>query len=249
MMRALGKRPAVRDHRMALLHDVAPDIPIAPIDWRPGMPDGGLPMLGNDVHSCCVWAAIMHLLQFAANYTGIPLPSTPTTAECLQNYASTGFREAIPETDQGTVVMGPGGAIQYWSTNGVICGGQTNVLSGAAAIDHASVERLQQALMLGPVLCGAQLTQGDVEADFMWGVPGPSVGGHELVVMGWEPQANAGPMFFVATWDGERRFCSDTFKLDEAVTVLDRSWFNAANLDPSGVDWSAVERAQVALRV
>lgn len=253
MNRLLGKQPAVRDQRMAALHRVI-DAALAPppkdVNWRADLPGGGIPMLGNDRAGCCVWASFLHWLQIARSYMGEQV--VPTTEECLAAYAAaTGYDPDRPGTDNGTVVMGPGGAVEYWTKVGIVCAGKRNFLTSAVRVDHANLDRIRQALIFGPLLCGAQLTQADVDSDFMWSErAGASVGGHEFLVVGCETISTGKTYYDVVTWDGERRF-DDAWALaalDEAVMPLNPAFFDAKGIDAASIGMDEVSKAMDILR-
>ena len=252
MPRLLGKRPAVHDPRVMRLRDVLLKVPptMGKMDWRALSPDSGVPMLGNDFAGNCVWCTIFHWRQQASLYTGQPLPSAPTTNECIAAYTgATGYNSNDPSTDNGTVVMGPGGAVEYWTKTGVVCGGVLNKLTSAVTVNIRDPIELQIALSLGPVMVGASLSQANVDADYMWVAGGPQIGGHEFLVQGCEIISNGDAYYDVETWDGQRRYGPDfaSQNVDEAVMVLDVAFFDKAGIDPAGIDMAAVQSAMGAL--
>lgn len=253
MVRMLGKLPAVHDPRMARLKDILITAPnTSAMNWRADLPDSGIPMLGNDVAGCCVFATAFHYIQLAAIYALKPLPQEPTADECLMPYSAvTGYdpTQTQPDgsnpTDKGTVVMGPGGLVEYWIKTGLVCGGVRNMLTSAATVDIHNPDELQAALKLGPVLMGSSLTQANVDADFMWTYGQPFIGGHETLLTGCEIISSGKAYYDIVTWDGERRADDDFMarSADEAVVVLDDIFFDARGYDPAGIDKVALAAA------
>ena len=89
-------------------------------------------MLGNDTVGNCVFCTAFHWIQQASLFIEQPLPTDPTTKECVDAYSAvTGYTPADPGTDNGTVVMGPGGLVEYWTRHGLLCGGVINMLTSA----------------------------------------------------------------------------------------------------------------------
>jgi hypothetical protein len=246
MARALGKLPAVADTRVPMLAhrmdlSALPTLP-QQCAWYADLPDAGVPMLGNDTFGCCVEASICHYLQEAALYQGVTV--TPSEAECLKIYSDvTGFDPTNPATDQGTYFMGPGGMIEHWTKNGVLVGGALNKCGPVVQVRHTNPAELQAAIYLfGFVFVGAQLTQDDVDSDFLWTTPrGQIIGGHEFLICGYEKTANA-TRYDVLTWDGIWR-TTDAWiaaAVDEACAVFDPAFFNARGVSPGGLDQAAL---------
>jgi hypothetical protein len=252
MNRLLGKRPAVHDPRVMRLRDVLIKVPptMGKMNWRADSPAAGVNMLGNNIAGNCVWCTGFHWIEQASLYTGQPLPSAPTTNECLAAYAAgTGYNSNDPSTDNGTVVMGPGGMVEFWTKTGLLCGGKRNFLTSAATVNIRDPLELQIALSLGPVMVGASLSQANVDADYVWVAGGPPIGGHEFMVQGCEILSNGDAYFDVETWDGQRRYGPDfaAQNVDEAVMVLDEAFFDKAGFDPAGIDMAAVQAAMASI--
>lgn len=254
MTRLLGKRAAVHDPRMAALRSVMATLPTAPaaMNWQAHMPDDGVPMLGNDQVGDCVLASTAHWVQIASGYTGAALPSAPSADECVAAYSAiTGYDPNNPLTDQGTVVMGPGGLVEYWTRTGIMIGGELSKLQAAVTIDHTNLDHLDAALTLGPVFCGALISQGDMDSDFLWDAhDGDILGGHEFLLVNREIISTGKRYYDICTWDGLWR-CTDSWLLaaaDEMMVPLVPSFFDAHGVDPAGIDMAAVEAAMAGLR-
>jgi len=249
-LRKLGKAAATRDPRFAALRSVLPQksLPVpASTNWRADMPPS-VDMLGNDHAGCCVWATFLHYVQLAKLYSGQGLV-VPTEEECLgpDGYGSTGY----PAVDQGTVVAGPGGALEHWARTGVVCAGERNILSSVVTIDHRNLDAVARALSIGPVLAGALLREADMQSDWLW-LPGdsPVVGGHFFQIIGHTTLSTGKRYFDVESWDSEFRFSDDWAlqALDEAYMVLNPAFFGPSGLDPAGLNMAAVEAAMESLR-
>lgn len=216
------------------------------------MPATGIPMLGNDSVGDCVLASVAHWVQIARGYTGVALPHDPTADECIAAYSAiTGYDPSNPATDQGTVVMGPGGMVEYWTRNGITVGGELSRLSAAVTIDHTDLDHLDVALTLGPVFCGAEISQGDMDSDFLWDAhDGQVLGGHEFLLVGREIISTGKRYYDICTWNGMWR-ATDSWLLaaaDEMMIPLLPEFFVANGVDPAGVDMAAVEQTMQAIR-
>jgi len=251
-MRRLGKREAIVDQRVPRMATrwnarLLP-APPANVNWYADLPDTGVPMLGNDLHSCCVEASAFHYLQVVSRYIDSENPLNGTTEECLKVYADvTGFRADEPATDIGTYFMGPTGFVEHWITNGIVIDGKLNKSSTFAQLNVQNQGEIQQAVHLfGFVFAGAQLSQPDMASDFMWtDTAAPSIGGHEFLIAGYETVA--GRVYYdIITWNGRWRATEDWLdhRLDEAAVVINPAFF-----DKSGVDAAGVEMDQLRLDI
>jgi len=195
-------------------------------------------MLGNDQWGCCVEASVCHFLQQVGLYTNQSV--TPTEAECLKIYSDvTGFNPADPNTDMGSVVAGRGGMLDHWSRNGVVVGGNLNKCGPVARVNFSNQLELQNAInVFGFVMIGANMTQDDVDSNFLWDAKtGPIVGGHEFLFTGFEKTDHT-TRYDVLTWNGLWR-ASDTWvhaSVDEAYVVFDDAFINAGGKSPSGIN-------------
>lgn len=255
MPRLLGKRAAVRDPRVGSLRAVLLAV-IAPasMNWQAHMPDGGIPMLGNDQVGDCAWASVFHWELIASGYTGVPPPHPPTAAECIAAYsAGTGYNPADPSTDQGTVIMGPGGLVEYWTRTGITIGGEKSVLDSAVTIDHTDLDDLDAALTLGPVFCGATLTKRDADSDFMWDDLSMEEieGGHEYLIVNRDIISTGKRYYDVCTWDGMWRATDDWLirKADEMMIPLLPEFFDKSGFNPAHIDLATVRNQMARLRV
>lgn len=253
MPRCLGKLNAQPDHRLAALRAVAPIQKLAvpaTTNWRADVPDG-IAFLGNDIAGCCVWASMAHYVQLAGRYTGRVI--TPTQAEVLgaNGYGSTGFNAADGSNDNGTIIAGQGGALEFWTNNGIDCGGERNHLTSTVTVDATNLDELVQALSLGPVLAGAVLRQADVASDYLWVATDTDVaGGHTFLIVGHTTLSSGKRYYDVETWDGLWRASDDWLaqSLDEAYSLLDPTFFGPSGLDPADLDQAAYTSAQEALK-
>ncbi len=246
MPRLIGKLPARHDARLAKLSDrmnaaLLPPLP-QQVQWHAKLPAGGIPMLANDYASCCVEASVCHYLEQIGLYTGRPI--TPTVPECLQIYSDVaGYRPGNPATDQGTYFAGPGGMLEHWARQGVVVGGKRNHCGPVAKVDWRNPDELQHAIQLfGYVFVGASLTQADVDTPFLLDTQvGPTIGGHEFLVTGFERTAHA-TRYDILTWSLMLR-ASDAWinaAVDEAYVVYNTDFINAHGLSPGGIDHTAL---------
>ena len=252
----LGRKPAVIDARVPFLHEVVDlsVLPAAPaeVNWYAGVEEttNGWQMLGNDTVGDCVQAAAMHLLQSMSNYAGRPL--VPTKAETLQAYSeSTGYVPGDPSTDQGTVVLGPGGFMEYWLKTGLPIAGGRNKIAGFVQIKP---EHLDIAVHLfGGALRGINLPANVVAGNtvpYGWGDPkGPVAGGHEVVELGYFliGADRASP---IISW-GERYQGTQAFMTavtEEICCVVDPAAMNARGVNADGINLAAISNAMDALR-
>lgn len=249
MSNCLGRLAAVPDLRVPRLArhmDLAalPPIPDQ-VHWHAMTPAAGWPMLGNDRVGCCVFASALHYLQMISLYRGKPI--TPTETECLEAYSAvTGYDSRDPTTDNGSVVMGPGGMIEYWHRHGLMAGGELNKCGTPAVVDFRNVAELQAAIYLfGAVFMGANLTQNDADAEFLWlDQSGRLIGGHEFLFTGFTRLEHT-TRYDILTWDGMRRTDDvwvDT-AMEEAVVVYDEEFFDLRGLSPGGFDRVAMLNA------
>jgi hypothetical protein len=245
MNRKLGRRAVAHDARMpklanAIRWDNLPEPAQSSLTWLALEPKGGIPMLGNDQFGCCVEASMCHYIQMANLYVrcmgdGTPELPTPTEDECLAIYSAiTGFDPTNPATDQGTVFLGQGGALEYWVNHGITVGGKLNKATHGATVNVKDQREIKKAIELfGFVFTGATLTEDNVQSGFMWRPDNsPIAGGHEFLTCGY------GPGFYqVLTWDGNWRYVPEweMSHVDEMVIVSDPALFDKHGIDPAGV--------------
>ena len=89
-------------------------------------------MLGNDAVGDCVEAAVLHLAKVHASYADAPVE--PTEAEAIAAYETQGYVPGQPDTDQGSVMLGPDGIMQRWLTHGFTVGGRLSRIEGFVQI-------------------------------------------------------------------------------------------------------------------
>jgi hypothetical protein len=240
-VRLLGKKPAVKDHRVKMLSDrLTIKLPAAPdrVNWYAMTPRTGVPMLLNDKLGCCVAATACHYVQQSSLYTAQHTPLTPTDAECLAMYTNSGYVPGNVATDQGWTVLGHGGLIEAW-TKGFVIGGKVNKVGPVASVNFKDSEELRVAISLfGYVLAGASLSESNVDSNFLWELDAtPIVGMHEFILCGCE---KIGTSFFydVLTWNGLWR-ASEAWvqqRLDEALVIYDEVFFNVRGVSGAGID-------------
>lgn len=223
-----GRKPAIKDVRVPRLSLHSAGLPPPPdfVNRYAAVPMWQ--MLGNDQFSDCVEAAVLHLIYQQACYANPGAAPIPTDAEAFTFYGkATGFDPNNPATDQGSYVLGPGGVMQYWLTNGVVCGGVLNRPVSFLQITKPSTLEWRQALAsFGNVLLGIKLPERIVAADtipFVWDDPsGPMAGLHEILGVGYQDVAGE-RLYDIISW-GARYRITETCLLaliDEVVTVVD----------------------------
>jgi hypothetical protein len=252
----LGRLPAVQDDRVPFLGDLAAAaaLPAPPdvVDWYAGIADWG--MLANDTVGDCVEACVGHATLEFTTYAGTP--REPTDAEALALYTGiTGYNPANAATDQGTLILGPSGAMQYWATRGVTFGGQRSFAKAFAQLKkRETMVWFQQAIhYFGGIVLGLDLPENVVAGDtipFLWDDPsGPIAGGHCIWICGYETVA--GQMRFDAVSWGQRVRLTEEFLVgtfQEAVTVYDPDSLNARGLNADDFDAAELVAAMKAIK-
>jgi hypothetical protein len=239
----LGRLPAVEDDRVPLMADLLAAAPVA-LPAPPAMVNnyagvGEWGMLANDTIGDCVEACTGHaVLQFT---TYADAPTTPTDEDAIALYSAvTGYVPGDDATDQGTVIFGQGGLVEYWAKHGVSFGGISSKAAAFAQIKLANggIERIQQSIYLfGGVMLGLDLPENVVARDtvpYVWDNPsGPIAGGHCVWLCGYETIAGT-LRFDLISWGARYRmteaFLTGTFQ--EAVVVFDKDSLNAAGKNP-----------------
>lgn len=237
-----GRREARFDARIAHFSAHTQDLPPAPqiVDWGDAVQTWG--MLGNDQAGDCVWAAAMHEAQQVSTYAGNPL--NPTTEEAIKAYSdATGYVQGDDSTDNGTFVMGAGGAMELWHKNGITIGGKLNKCGAYLQIAQISPKEWMQAIYyFGGIMLGINLPKSIITADqtpFLWNDPGgPSAGGHEIWVNGYRPGANGMRVYSLISWGARYTMTEDFMEkvFQEAVTVYNPISINARGVDASGLN-------------
>jgi len=253
----LGRKPAVADPRVPFLHWLdrrSAPLPDPPpwANWYAGVPEW--PMLGNDIAGDCVCAMAGHATQQFSNYRDQEL--TPTTDEALALYSAiTGYDPTNPATDQGTVVMGPSGLMQYWATHGVVFGGANSKAGGFAQVQiEPRLDSVRQAIhYFGGIGLGINLPECVVAGamiPYMWGdFAGAVAGGHEVWVDGYDVSVGGTRYFDFVSW-GQRYRMTAEFLLavsEEAVAIYDADSINARGLNADGIDVATLTAAMASL--
>lgn len=250
----LGKRPARHDPRVPHFSKHSAALPAPPTNSNWFADVGSWQMLANDQVGDCVCAAILHLILQQESYTLAPTkPVLPTDAEAIALYSAvTGYVPGNPATDQGTYMLGAGGAMSYWSTHGVTCGGTLNKPLAFLQVGNAT-EYKQAISLFSNLLIGIRLPQAIVAADEVPEVwcdfSGPIAGGHEIILVGYETLPS-GVYYDLVSW-GQLYRCTEEFLLgtvDEAVTVLNPAFMNAQGLNPAGINLAALQADMAALQ-
>jgi len=199
-------------------------------DWSTKVQNWG--MLANDQVGDCVEAAILHWIMQMSAYAGNPLVAT--TQEAIDFYEFTGFNPADPNTDQGSLVLGPDGAIPYWHTHGVMCGGQVSKVAGFLQIKRINPDEWKQGIYyFGGLLTGirvpASLLAGDTVPPVWRNWRGPIAGRHEILINGYH---SASKLYTLVSWGNVYQATEDCLRhlVDEMVVVIDPIEF-----DPRGV--------------
>jgi hypothetical protein len=251
----LGKLPAMRDARIPRLSKHASLLPAPPAsaNWYADVASWG--MLMNDQLSCCVEAAVMHLVYQQMCYTNPGAAPVPTDAEVLSFYElATGYSPNDPATDQGSYMLGNTSVMQFWTRSGVQCGGILNKPTAFLQVTQPEpIEWQQSVSIFGNLLIGLQLPESIVGGDtvpFVWADPtGPIAGGHEVLIVGYEKVAGE-TLYDLVSWGSLYR-ATEAFLLavvDEAVTVLDPAFFSATGQNPAGLDLATLTADMDALR-
>lgn len=240
MQYKLGKRPAVKDPRVKRLSFVAPNLPEPPTDvnWYAAVENWN--MLANDQVGNCVEAGTLHAIQQFSTYAGNPL--TPSAEEALDFYSkATGYNPNDPTSDQGSYVLGPGGTMQYWHDTGIMCGGLINKVEAFLQITQKNPREWRQGVHLfGGLLTGMMIPEslmaGD-EVPHLWqDFSGPTAGGHEVWINGYET-LNSGRVYDLVSW-GQMYRATEEFLIhcvDEMVVIIDMVEFNKQGLTGGGL--------------
>lgn len=251
----LGKRVARHDARVPYFSKHGAVMPMPPPNSNWYADVESWKMLANNEVGDCVLAAIMHLIYQQESYTQAPAkPTPPTDAEAIAAYSAvTGYVPGNAATDQGTYVMGAGGAMSYWTTHGITCGGTLNKPLAFLQVGKNPVEYRQTISMFSNLLIGIELPEAIVAPDdvpTVWrDFSGPIAGGHEILLVGYETLPS-GVYYDLVSWGALYR-CTEEFLLavvDEAVTVLNPAFMNAQGIDPAGVDLASLQAGMDALR-
>lgn len=244
---ALGKREAVRDYRVPLFATHRSKLPPAPetSNWYANVPAWG--MLANDQVGDCVEAAALHMIYQQLCYTRGADTPPPADRDALALYSAiTGYTPNDPATDQGTIVMGPQGLMQYWHTTGIPYGGQAsgqaNRVSAFMRVSLRDPAEWRQSIALfGSLLVGLQVPTSIVDTSTVpeiWSdASGPIAGGHEILLCGYQPGPDGTTLYRLVSWGG-LCWATEAFlqaAADEMVVAYDRSFLLSTGLDPAGL--------------
>lgn len=251
----LGRLPAIEDAGVPFLSELsaAKTLPAPPtaVNWYAGVGEWG--MLGNDVLGDCVEAMVGHATTQFTAYAGTD--RVATTGETVQVYSEvTGYNPDDPATDQGTVMLGPGGMMQHWNLNGVVFGGVRSFARAYAKLHSDNLTRLQQAIhYFGGVGLGIDLPENVVAGDtipFVWKDPsGPVAGGHEVWVNGYQTVSGI-LLFDLISWGARYRMTAGFLEAvtREAVTIYDPDSLNPRGLNPDDFNAAELVSAMTAIR-
>lgn len=244
----LGKRPARRDYRIPRLSKHANMLPRPPANsnWYADIPEWY--MLANDIAGDCTVVACMHGIFQERCYAN---PGTkiaaPTDAEALATYSAVGgYVQGNEATDRGLFMLGPGGLMEYWAKNGIMCGGTLNKPAAFMQITQPAPIEWEQAISIfGSLLIGIQLPESIVSTEntpFIWEDPnGPVAGGHEVILVGYETVGQE-VLFDLISW-GKRYRATRNFLLkcmDEAIVVANPCFIDTSGVDPAGIGMAAL---------
>jgi hypothetical protein len=243
----LGRKPAVKDTRVARLSLAGAGLadPPASSNWYADVPDWQ--MLANDEVGDCVVAFAMHYIYQQMRYLAQDKATIPSTAEAIRNYTAIGgYDPAVSGSDQGLVVMGPGGLVEYWARTGLLCGGTMHKLTNVVQITHPNPKEWRQAISLFSGLgIGVRLPQWIMdypELPFIWDDPsGPIAGYHEMFLVGYETVAGH-TYYDCVTW-GEQVRLTEEFLLavfDEGVAVLSTDGLDSGGVNAAGLNQIAL---------
>ena len=211
-------------------------------------------MLGNDVAGDCVEAAILHCIMQQDAYLTPGAGLVATDDEALGFYSAlTGYDPNNPNSDNGSMVMGPQGAMQYWCSHGVTAGGKLNKASVYLATDAHNPVQIQQAVdIFGSALVGIdfpiQLLSQPI-VPFIWDdVSGPREG-HEVLVVGYDTIGTL-VMYDLVSWGQMFRIPEPALLqiIEEAVAVYDRASLDARGVNAAGVPEATLLADMAALR-
>lgn len=254
----LGKQSAMKDSRVPVFSMISHVLPPPPlnVNWFADVPDWC--MLGNDAVSDCVQAAVMHFIMQQSAYLNPGKGLVGTLAEALEFYAgSTGFdiNQTDPQTgfnptDNGSVMLGRSGVMQYWLGHGVTVGGVLNRCNAFLSLNtRKPVEWRQSISTFGGFIGGIQLPCSIVDGDKIPEVwdqfGGPIAGGHMIFIPGYETMPS-GLYYDVISWptpEQERYKCTERFLqhcIDEGTAV-----FSRASIDARGVNAGGLSEVQL----
>lgn len=251
-----GLNPSPPDTRVPALAELAAlgALPSPPPEAEMYAGIGNWGMLGNDRYGCCVEAMVAHQVRQVTHFMGAPI--RPTEDETLALYAAvTGFDVTNPATDQGTVMLGPGGMMEHWVRNGVAFGGVTTKCVGYASIKPDPLHLRQAVCAFGGFALGikvpAHLLEGP-DVPYVWtNASGPIDGGHEVWVDGYVGGDDPATMRFdVVSWGARYRmswaFMEATFM--EAVAIIGNDMLGRRGISAQGFDLAALEEAMKGIR-
>lgn len=253
--RKTGKLPARAEHRAAFLDTMRARLTEPPddINWYAAV--GDWDMYANDRYGCCVEAGIMHAIKQFGAYAENPF-TVATDAETLQFYTeATGFNPDDPSTDQGTYVMGKGGAMELWHTKGVQIGTTRNKVEAYLQIGERDITLLRQAIWtFGGVLLGFKCPEylvASPDVPYVWrDTKGVSLaGGHEVWVNGCLRDGDE-YLFETVSWGGRYRMSGEFIQAfaDETVVAYDPISLNSQGLDGRGMPEAAILETMRELR-
>lgn len=252
----LGKRPAVVDTTVPHFSLIQPQLikPPPSINWYAAV--GDWEMFGNDTLGDCVPAAIFHAVKQFTTYAGRSFNATDQ--EVIAAYQTQGYVPGDPNTDNGSLVLGPTGMLPYWHTNGFTMAGQLHKVSAFLQLANPNPDHWRQGIFtFGGVMVGFNLPEyimAPAETPYVWDVqPGggnPAIaGGHEVWMDGYLTVAGE-ELFEFVSW-GERFRMTTAFMLkyvDEVAVLYDRASLNSHGVDARGLPDSTLTALMAGLR-
>ena len=254
-----GKQVAREDLRIPFFHHFIQDVSLVPppdtVDWSTLILMWY--MLLNDTWGDCVDAGALHAILQMSTWAGAPL--VPTDADALALYEANGNfnpNAGLPganPTDQGSVLLGQGGLIEYWMQNGIGCGGAVNRITGFLQLQINNVTNWQQGIYLfGGLLTGIQvpasLMANDQPPDIWNDFSGSPVGGHCIWINGYN---RASGLYKLVSW-GRTYQATETFlrnTMDEAIIVVDPVEMNARGVNAAGISMAQLTTDMQALKM
>lgn len=238
----LGRVSAPRDERnLRLAAYKLATLPPAPVAVDRLSRVKTWPMYRNDQVGCCEVAACAHLWQSWSTY-GAGAEVTPAEADVLASYATlTGYDPATGQPDPGVTTLD---MLGHWRTVGI--GGKR--ITAYVEVDVHDRAEVRAAINLaGGLLVGADLPMrayDQLAAGRPWtrsgrgaaSAPG-SWGGHAIHIGQYDTRG-----LTCTTWGRTQRMSWTWFEtyVAEAFAPLSPAWFNAAGVNPLGLDVSAL---------
>lgn len=203
------------------------------VDYYTKVPASTWGMDGNDGAGDCTLAEVDHTTKARQVAAGNP-EVTSSAAECLAAYSTiTGYDPSKTDaqgnnpTDQGAIMQD---VRNYWRTNGVTLGGQSDKILLFAQVEHRDLMLIRWCVTrFGAVGIGFNFpasAMAQFNASQPWSVVqgSPIKGGHAVTAVGYDAQ-----YVYTVSWGRVQPMTWEFFVayVDEAWTDLDESFVNA----------------------